>query len=109
VCVNGTCTNGATCFDTHTAQDSVGNKTACDPFGCSGGACLHQCESLQDCVAPNVCDPSGHCVAPPSNRESSGGCSAAPTRDGAGSMFAWLAVVAAAAIAWGRRGARAAR
>jgi MYXO-CTERM domain-containing protein len=42
------------------------------------GKCATTCASVADCVAPNVCNSSGQCVAPAASSGSSGGCRAAP-------------------------------
>jgi hypothetical protein len=67
------CIFGATCDGDHTATDANGTTHDCAPYKCeSNGTCKPACRSVDDCVAPTQCDPTGTCVAPPS--EDSGGC-----------------------------------
>jgi MYXO-CTERM domain-containing protein len=71
----------------------------CSPYVCgSSGTCKQVCVNINDCYAPNVCDPSGHCVSPPSSQDSgsSGGCSASPA---SGSGDGWLTLGAVAFFA----------
>jgi hypothetical protein len=73
----GKCISGATCDGDHTVTSAVGKTTDCSPYKCQqNGTCLTSCASLDQCVAPDVCDSNNQCVPPPSNGASgsSGGC-----------------------------------
>lgn len=72
------CISQATCDGDHTTTGANGQKQDCSPFKCQDdGTCRQACRSVDDCVAPNACDPgSGKCVPPPANDAGdSGGCS----------------------------------
>jgi hypothetical protein len=56
------CILGATCTDDHTAGIAGGTPKDCTPFRCAAGQCLTQCNSIDDCAAPNVCDVNRLCV-----------------------------------------------
>jgi hypothetical protein len=114
-CSSGQCTpkTGAKCGpDGHSVIDPSGMTSDCSPFTCAGGQCNKMCASIGDCVAPNVCDPTGQCVAPAQGNGdtgSSGGCAvvAGDARDR--SFGAWALVGVAAAIATVSRRRRARR
>jgi hypothetical protein len=67
----------------------------------STGKCATTCTSVADCVAPNVCNRSGRCVAPVVSEGSPGGCRMAPGRASEGRSAFWL--VGAALVATRRR------
>ncbi|HEY4393241.1 MAG TPA: hypothetical protein VGP64_04230, partial [Polyangia bacterium] len=63
-CGSGTCQAGAVvgrsvCDGAGTCE--TGSIILCEPFTCSGGACLDHCASSDQCVAGHTCDPSGSC------------------------------------------------
>jgi hypothetical protein len=100
-CVMGQCVTASTCDkDGHTTVDPTGARKDCAPYACNAGACVTACGTVADCASPNVCDTSGHCVAPPSTSDagSSGGCvvgrAAAPSGfgGGAGALVAFAAL-----------------
>jgi len=99
---------GSVCVDDHTVADSSGKRSACDPYKCVGGACLPMCHSVDDCVAPAVCNPSGACVAPqPASSGSSGGCALGGAHGrSAGRGWGLAAVVVLAGLRWKRRARR---
>jgi hypothetical protein len=101
----GSCETGATCDGDHTTTSATGEKKDCTPYKCeSDGRCLQMCVSVNDCVAPNVCDPSGQCVTPASAGDS-GGCALAP-RSTSPSLAFPLALAALFALRARRRVAR---
>jgi len=53
---------GPSCDGEHTVRLPKASDLDCTPFACSGDACLTQCQSVDDCVAPAVCDATGDCV-----------------------------------------------
>jgi hypothetical protein len=71
------------------------------PHGCadieSDGECVASCQSIDDCVAPRVCDSSNRCVLPRSNEDHSG-CHASPAK-AAGGEVGWLGALVGAVIA----------
>jgi len=68
------CGPAATCVDDHTSKDALGARAECAPYKCSGsGACGKSCVSVNDCVAPTICDSNGRCVKPTPE----GGCAVA--------------------------------
>jgi MYXO-CTERM domain-containing protein len=100
----GKCVSAATCDGDHTTTSANGTSQDCSPYKCSSdGNCKQACVSVNDCVAPTVCDPTGHCVEPsqaPSGDSS--GCAAAPGGSG-GSADAWWVAIGALVIAVGAR------
>jgi MYXO-CTERM domain-containing protein len=94
-----------TCVDDHTTRAADGHTIAlCDPFTCDKGtgACRPTCAAVTDCVAPNVCDTAGACVAPPTQSSGdSGGCATTGARSGSG---AWLVALVAIGALRRRRG-----
>lgn len=98
--------SASSCKDQQTALDSSGIETSCAPYLCRAGACLEQCGSVDDCVAPSLCDTTGACVAAPAKATSDDGCACATAvggeraSDGPGSVALWAA---AAVSAFARR------
>jgi MYXO-CTERM domain-containing protein len=67
------CTIGV-CADDHTLHNPDGSTTDCTPYRCSAsGACATACANVDDCIAPNICDPNGKCIPLP-EQEAPGGC-----------------------------------
>ncbi len=101
---------GRQCDLDHTVVSSNAGEPPedCTPYRCSGSACLKTCSSIDECVAPAVCDTEGHCVDPPPAPTAPAGCSAGPARAERGlDPLAWLVLAAAiAGVAAGRRRAR---
>ncbi|MEB2322152.1 MAG: kelch repeat-containing protein [Sorangiineae bacterium] len=99
----------ATCDGDHTvtAADGV-STTDCTPYRCeSNGECMDGCSSIDDCVAPNVCDTNGKCVPPPELMEADeGGCgcrAVGGSGGGGGPERAALLLAALAGLAAARR------
>ena len=94
----------ATCDGDHTTTRIDGKPQDCSPYKCSNeGMCIALCKSVDDCVAPSVCDPGGTCVAAVDEMQGgSGGC-ALSTKTGAASSLAWLAIVVGLGLARRRR------
>jgi hypothetical protein len=93
---SGKCVSGATCAaDGHTALDAAGAAKDCAPYLCVAGACGSSCGTIDDCVAPNVCDASHRCAPRAEAAEEGGGCAARPPRSGGG----WAAALVALAVA----------
>jgi hypothetical protein len=81
LCASGTCAPGTLCTDGHTSQGPNGAQD-CSPYSCNSvtGACnTAPCTTVDDCTAPNVCDDTGACIAPPDTSALSGGCSVGGT------------------------------
>jgi len=93
---DGDCTNGLSCWgdgrcdvnrvcaSTEESETAPGGATDdCRPYVCAmtTGACKTQCATSADCAAPNVCDPSGGCVPPPSGDAGGCGCRSAPRKE----------------------------
>jgi MYXO-CTERM domain-containing protein len=96
------CVSGASCDGMHTVTSPTGQPTDCTPYACEGDHCKVMCQSVNDCVAPFVCDPSGACVQPSGATGDSGGCNV--TAGGERSKNgAWLLALGAAVIAIARR------
>jgi hypothetical protein len=72
---DGSCQPGSVCVDDHTSKDASAAHE-CAPFRCNvvAGVCAAECKGIDDCTSPNVCDPSGHCIPPPSVRDAGCGC-----------------------------------
>lgn len=72
---SGACSSNVTCVDERTSQSTTGELESCLPYRCATktGTCGTTCMSVDDCVSPNACDPSGHCV--PLGGDDGGGCS----------------------------------
>jgi hypothetical protein len=70
------CGPGATCDGDHTTKSADGTTKDCAPYKCdSNGTCQGLCKSVNDCVAPTICDATGKCVAASDTAGDSGGCS----------------------------------
>jgi MYXO-CTERM domain-containing protein len=95
---------GPLCDGEHTLRRPVadgGNMECPDHYGCPAGAtaCLTSCESVNDCVAPYVCN-GKHVCTEPLTAPALPGCSAATSAD----RRAWpLAAIAIGALAIARR------
>jgi hypothetical protein len=88
-----------TCVDDATSRSSRGVVSSCLPFKCdTSGACKLVCSSVDDCIAPAVCNEDGRCIAfvDPSDR----GCA---TGRRAPADAWWLLVVAGVAVRAMRR------
>jgi hypothetical protein len=110
-----TCVANPVCDGDHTVTAFNGATTDCSPYKCRvDGTCETSCATVADCVGPDVCDPTSHCVAPPaaSPAPSSGGCATSPARESSMPLAPALAAFAGLAAALrrgaGRRRARAA-
>lgn len=99
---DGTCQPGGTCVDAHTSKSADGTIKDCAPYICdTSGTCKGTCASVDDCVAPSVCDPSTlHCIAQPGAGDA--GCTCTFASGHAPSRPA-LVLAAAIAFAWRRR------
>ncbi len=88
VCQGGKCAAGAVCVGSD-SQGGDGKVAACAPYQCdkTDGTCKAIYKSVDDCVAPATCDPSGKCVAPTASN--SGGCSTSGGRHVSGDAGAW--------------------
>lgn len=90
------------CIDRDQPCPTESTPTDCAPYLCNraNGTCFRQCNSVNDCTPPLVCDPSHECVRAP-DKESGADCacsapgSAAPA--GGAATAALLALAAAAA------------
>lgn len=62
--------------DGHTQNNPDGTTTDCAPYACVGNACKTDCNSIDDCASPNVCDGTKSCIAPRAAAadEDGGGC-----------------------------------
>jgi hypothetical protein len=95
---------GATCDGDHVVKNPGGADVDCAPYKCDGPRCRGNCASVADCVSPNICDTTGHCVAAPSQTSGdSGGCALAPGNASSGGAASALAVVLALAVRRKRR------
>ena len=96
---SGTCVlvQSTQCDGDHHLVSPDGTTTDCAPFKCNGAACINRCKSVDDCVAPKVCDDKGGCIDPPPNPKPPTGCSFATPDAGSGAMVWALALVAALA------------
>lgn len=106
VCTGARCTpqQGSICVGARMSQPPGGAVTDCAPYACgTSGACNMSCATVKDCAAPNVCDPSGHCVAVPSTASPGGcGCRAAGGR-GSSPREALVGAALATLVVFGRR------
>ena len=97
------------CDGDHTTRSTNGPTQDCTPYKCdlTSGACRAACSSIDDCVAPSFCDPTGKCMPPSGDTMGGGGgCSVARAGTGdTGGPIAWLAA-AAALVRRRRRSAR---
>ncbi|MEB2313028.1 MAG: hypothetical protein OZ921_01585 [Sorangiineae bacterium] len=93
--------------DEHTQNNPDGTTTDCAPYRCIGNACKTDCNSIDDCASPNVCDGTSKCVAPTSDvaADEEGGCGCRVAGERRGERGGRGAVVLAAlvALAWMRR------
>ncbi|UQA55188.1 Kelch repeat-containing protein [Polyangium aurulentum] len=98
-CENGGCKllpPEGRCDGDHTIRVPKKKDTDCGAFKCAGAACLAQCASVDQCVAPNVCTLKGECIPPPPAPVLSS-CSTSPGRTAAEGGFALLAALASLA------------
>jgi hypothetical protein len=92
----------ATCDGDHLAKGADGKPQDCSPYKCESGACRTSCESVADCISPNVCDGKGVCSPAPAEPRD-GGCSMTTRGDSSPSTFATWLVVSSALVAARRR------
>lgn len=105
----GTClaVQNALCDLDHTIVNPDGSTKDCTPFLCSSSTndCLSTCQSLDDCVAPNICVPGpsgqGLCQPAPPAPPAPADCSASPAK--VGGRAGDLAAAALVALALGAR------
>ena len=90
---DGRCVAAGACADDRTSQPIGGGAAiSCVPYRCdTTGSCRTTCASIEDCVTPAVCDPSGRCVA--GAEEEDGGCATAPRPREGERAFLLLAAV----------------
>jgi MYXO-CTERM domain-containing protein len=94
----------ATCDGDHRICKPDRSSVDCFPFRCEkNGTCREPCTSVNDCVAPAVCDASGKCVEPP-EQAGDGGCGVGP---GARGHSSWTLLALLALARWRRRRVRA--
>lgn len=64
ICASGACVPLDTplCDGDHTVRVPAGADTDCTPYRCDGSACRNSCKTLDDCVAPHVCNLAGECI-----------------------------------------------
>jgi hypothetical protein len=113
ICENAVCSalEGPSCDGEHTVRIPSGDDTDCTPFTCDvdSDACRDRCSSINDCVAPAVCNTAGACVTAPQAPEVASCSCELPggaQRDDA-PRWLWLAAVAGLAGLWrSRRKAR---
>ncbi len=103
VCQNGICTavENDACDGDHTVVRPDGTSQDCGAFRCSGSACLDRCNSVDDCVSPNVCNDKGKCIPPPASPPAPSGCAIATSARDPG--LAGALTIFAAAISLARR------
>ena len=96
----GKCEQGAVCDGSHTVTAVDGKKTNCAPFKCDATGCRNTCSTVDDCVAPAVCDTTGKCVEAVADLSTdTGGCavgSGSRRADGAAAVLSAIALLAAA-------------
>jgi MYXO-CTERM domain-containing protein len=98
-CEGEQCIPGA-CDGDHTVIAS-GKTVDCSPYKCTRNAeCRKDCETVDDCASPNVCDLSGKCIAPEEIGDV-GGCSASSSSTAP--SHAGLAALALCALMAARR------
>ncbi len=98
---DGTCTDGPVCTQGHVVKTPE-ESTHCEPYRCVPDRCLDACSTSTECVAPNLCNVQGNCVAPqdPPLRISDCGCEAV----GATPLFPrWMVLIMAALLVRRRR------
>jgi hypothetical protein len=93
----GVCLPGsAKCIDDQTLQNG-GESIDCTPYRCNGNACLQTCTSVDDCIAPNVCDAvSKQCIAPGTEGSTHAGCTCSAAGSAGAPSLRWLAATAVA-------------
>ena len=75
-------------------ESPSGVAVECAPFRCEGTKCKASCASVDDCVAPNVCDAQHQCVAAGGTAAGDdGGCAVGPADGG---TFPWSTAAAGA-------------
>jgi hypothetical protein len=81
----------AVCDGESTLINPDGTTTDCAPYGCEGSSCKTRCDSVRDCVLPNVCDDATRaCIPAPPNAVDAAGCHAASTPRGVGGALPGL-------------------
>jgi hypothetical protein len=73
-CEEGICKAKACLPDGHTLTLDDGSLLDCAPYVCRIDACVNPCLSINDCVAPAICDESGICGPAPAIDPGSLGC-----------------------------------
>jgi len=53
------------CDGAHTVRKPTATDQDCAPYTCEGSTCRTTCKSVDQCVAPTVCNLDGFCVEPP--------------------------------------------
>lgn len=102
------CVSGATCDGDHTTTSANGTKVDCAPYKCqANGTCRNECTTVDDCVAPRVCDTGGKCVDAPASTPTQDGCSVG--RGSTSGSFGGLALLALALLRARRSGGRRSR
>jgi MYXO-CTERM domain-containing protein len=80
------------CADDHTLHNPDGTTSDCTPYKCNAsGACSTACANVDDCIAPNICDPNGKCIPLP-EQEKVGGCACRASPNGW--TVWWIGIVA---------------
>lgn len=101
------CEKRATCAPGDQSVVAPSGLTSdCSPYRCVDGACLKGCNSTDDCLGGNSCDPTTHTCTLGSGASAdtgAGGCASGPTRDGSSPPFAWLMGAVGAALLVARR------
>jgi len=99
------CIKTGTCDGSHTTTALDGTTRDCAPYNCqTNGRCKPTCESIDDCVRPNVCDASGACIPPVASEDDSGGCSTAGNANaGLGTLLLVASAMASSVVRRRRR------
>jgi len=94
-----TCGAGGSCEGDHSSTGVTGTVQDCSPYKCaaSSGVCRQDCASVDDCVSPSACDPTGHCLLPAAE-DASSGCSVSPISQRRTAPLALLVMVGAFAL-----------
>ncbi len=66
----------AACDGNHTLILPDGKPQDCGAYTCDGDHCRGSCDSVLECVLPNVCDASSHSCVPPRPNPDDGACQA---------------------------------